>query len=177
MWAIEPSQRPFAVGRKLAVVRESPDLSQSQLTLTNQVASADSPLYNCYMDIVVDTNIFLAVALNEPEKGRIVELTTDATALSPEILPYEIGNALSAMVKRRKLSHTEALEVEKAVSRIPVRLMSVDVLASLRIALEHDIYAYDAYFLQCARASSCPLLTLDRRMKHVADQLSLKVLE
>lgn len=129
------------------------------------------------MDIVADTNIFLAVALNEPEKGRIIELTTDASAMAPEILPYEIGNALSAMVRRRRLSETEALAAEKSAGRVPVRLVSVDAQASLQIALEHSIYAYDAYFLQCARVFSHPLLTLDQRMKQVANQLGIKVLE
>lgn len=129
------------------------------------------------MNIVADTNILLAVALNEPEKGRIVQLTADASAIAPEILPYEIGNALSAMVKRKKLSSAQALEVEKAAASIPVRLLNVDVQASLQIALEYNIYAYDAYFLQCARVFSCPLLTLDRRMKQVAVQLGLGVLE
>lgn len=129
------------------------------------------------MDIVADTNIFLAVALDEPEKDRIIALTIDASAMAPEILPYEIGNALSAMVKHRKLSETEALEAEKSAGRVPVRLVDVDVQASLQIALEYNIYAYDAYFLQCARVFSHPLLTLDRRMKQVADQLGIKVLE
>jgi predicted nucleic acid-binding protein len=129
------------------------------------------------MELVADTSILLAVALNEPEKARIVELTVDASVVAPEILPYEIGNALSAMVKRKKLSYAEALDVEKAAARIPVRLTSVDVPASLQIAAEHDIYAYDAYFLQSARAFSCPVLTLDRRMKQVASRLGLKVLE
>lgn len=129
------------------------------------------------MEIVVDTNIFLAVALNEPEKDCIIELTVDASAIAPEILPYEIGNALSAMVKRRKLSEAAALGAEKSASRIPVRLVEVDVQASLQIALQNRIYAYDAYFMQCARVFSHPLLTLDRRMKRVADQLGVKVLE
>ena len=129
------------------------------------------------MDVVVDTNVFLAVALNEPEKDRIIELTVDAAALAPEILPYEIGNALSAMVKRRRLSEVEALEAEQLAGRIPVRLVGVDVQASLQLALAHNIYAYDAYFLQCARVYSRPLITLDRRMKQVADQIGIKVLE
>ena len=129
------------------------------------------------MDVVADTNVFLAVALNESEKDRIIELTVDAAALAPEILPYEIGNALSAMVKRRKLSKVEALEAEQVASRIPVRLIGVDVQASLQLALRHNIYAYDAYFLQCARVFSRPLLTLDRRMRKLADQLGIKVLE
>jgi predicted nucleic acid-binding protein len=129
------------------------------------------------MEIIADTNIFLAVAFNEPQKVRIVELTAGAFVIAPEILPYEIGNALSAMVKRRQVSSLEALEAEKAASRIPVRLVGVDVQAALEIALEHNIYAYDAYFLQCARSYSHPLLTLDQRMKQLAVQLGIKVLE
>jgi len=129
------------------------------------------------MDIIADTNIFLAVALNEPERDRIITLTADASALAPEILPYEIGNALSAMVKRRQLTGSEALKAEKSVRRIPVRLVSADINSSLQLALEQDIYAYDAYFLQCSQELSCPLLTLDRRMKRVATELGIKLLE
>lgn len=129
------------------------------------------------MDIVADTNIFLSVALNEPERGQIIKLTTDASISAPEILPYEVGNALSVMVKRKRLTMAEALKAHKAVNLIPVRLVGVDVLASIKIAAEHGIYAYDAYFLQCARFYSLPLLTLDKRMKQVAEDLGLQVLE
>jgi len=41
------------------------------------------------MDIVVDTNIFLAVALQEAERARVVELTVNAAVLAPEFLPYD----------------------------------------------------------------------------------------
>lgn len=129
------------------------------------------------MNIVADTNIFLSVALDEPEKDNIVRLTIDATLVAPEILPYEVGNALSAMVKRGRLSASDAMEVEQVVSAIPVRLMRAEIPASLQIALEHNIYAYDAYFLHCARVFSCPVLTLDRRMQQVARQLSIDILE
>lgn len=128
------------------------------------------------MNVIADTNVLLAVALNEPEKERIVGLTAGVTAIAPEILPYEVGNALSAMVKRRRLTHSEAMEAEGAVARIPVRLVSIDISASLQIALVHNIYAYDAYFLRCAQSLACPILTLDRRMKQVAEHLGLKVL-
>lgn len=129
------------------------------------------------MNIIADTNVFLAVALNEPERDRIIAVTAGTSALAPEILPYEIGNALAAMVKRGKLTESEALEAEKAVGQIPVRLVSADVHGALRLALEHGIYAYDAYFLYCARTFSCPLITLDRRMKRVAGHIGIKVLE
>tara|TARA_R110002072_G_scaffold247353_2_gene406507 strand:- start:52836 stop:53225 length:390 start_codon:yes stop_codon:yes gene_type:complete len=129
------------------------------------------------MNIAADTNIFLAVSLNEAEKRRIIAITKDTSIFAPEILPYEIGSALSAMVKRKKLTKAQALDAEKITNLIPVRLLSVDVHESLKIATENNIYAYDAYFLQCAKANSLPLLTLDKRMMQVAEQLGIQLLE
>jgi len=129
------------------------------------------------MDLVSDTNIFLAVALDEPERERVIQLTGNANAISPEILPYELGNALSAMVKRNRLSHDEALIAFESVKSIPVRLVSVDIQQAIKLALEYNIYAYDAYFLQCAKQLACPLITLDKRMKQVAYDLKIEVVE
>ena len=130
-----------------------------------------------YMNIVSDTNIFLAVALDESQKNRIISLTAGINVLAPEILPYEIGNALSAMVKRNRITQDEAFLALGAVHEIPVRLLRVDVKESLKVAFDFNIYACDAYFLQCARLMSCPLLTLDKRMKQVAAELRIDILE
>ncbi len=129
------------------------------------------------MNLVTDTNLFLAVALNEPEKTRIIQLTSNSNAIAPEILPYEIGSALSAMIKRKQITHDEALSTFEIASKIPVRLVSIDILKALELALEFSIYAYDAYFLQCVKSLSYPLFTLDKRMKQVAINLNIEVLE
>jgi len=129
------------------------------------------------MNLVSDTNIFLAVALDEPEKENIIQLTSKANAISPEILPYEVGNALSAMVKRSRLTNDEALAAFEGVSAIPVRLVSVDIRQAVKLAIEYNIYAYDAYFLQCAKQLACPLITLDNSMKQVAYDLKIEVVE
>ncbi|MES9855037.1 MAG: type II toxin-antitoxin system VapC family toxin [Sedimenticola sp.] len=129
------------------------------------------------MNITSDTNIFLAVALDAPEKGRIIQLTSELDAVAPEILPYEIGNALSAMIKRKQITHDEALSAQRTASLIPVRLISIDIQKALKLAIKFNIYAYDAYFLQCAKAMSIPLITLNKRMKQVAAKLSIEVLE
>ncbi|QXL84994.1 type II toxin-antitoxin system VapC family toxin [Comamonas sp. NLF-1-9] len=129
------------------------------------------------MDIVADTNIFLAVVLNEPEKRRLVKMTSGASVMAPEILPYEIGNALSAMVKRRQLTAADALRAQEVVKRIPVRLVAVDIQPALQLALDWNIYAYDAYFLLTAQRQALPLLTLDRRMSEVGKALGIRLLE
>lgn len=129
------------------------------------------------MGVISDTNIFLAVVLNQPEKAHIIQLTSGIDVVAPEILPYEIGNALSAMLKRGQITNKEALSAQKATNKIPARLVAIDILKALKLAIEFNIYAYDAYFLQCAMALSSPLITLDNRMKKIATDLNIEVLE
>lgn len=115
---------------------------------------------------------------HRPEKPDIVRLTTDAGVIcAPEILPYEIGNALSAMCRRQKLTEDDAANALRITLRIPVRLMRVDVERALRTATDFGIYAYDAYFLECAKSHGGALITLDQQMKRIASQLGLRVLE
>ena len=84
------------------------------------------------MRIVSDTNILLAVIFNEPERDNIIQLTSGNEAIAPEILPYEIGNALSAMIKRKQITQKEALNAQKSINAIPVRLMSIDISQALK---------------------------------------------
>ncbi len=129
------------------------------------------------MNIVADANLFLSVLLNEPEKKRIISLTSDAELLSPEVLPFEIGNALSAMHKRKRLELSQCNEVLEQFLRIPVRLVKINLENALSIALENNIYAYDAYYLDIAMRLGKPLMTLDSRMRGAAAELGLKILE
>jgi predicted nucleic acid-binding protein len=129
------------------------------------------------MDIVADTNIYLAVALDEPEKDRIIMITADCHAIFPEILPYEIGNALSAMSKQHRLTKDEALAALAITRQIPVTMVPVDIKQALAIAIRSNIYAYDAYFIQCALEMGCAILTLDKRMKETARLLNITLLE
>ena len=128
------------------------------------------------MKIVADTNTFLVVALDEPEKQEIIALTNGQELIAPAVLPFEIGNALSALVKRNKLSEVEARAAWKACQKIPVDLRGVDIEQALNIAFENNIYAYDAYFIECAINLRSPLLTLDRQLKSVALTQGLKIL-
>ncbi len=129
------------------------------------------------MNVISDTNIFLAVALEEESKEWIIGVTGESSIISPEILPYEVGNALSAMIKRKQLTKAQAIKAQKIINQIPVRLVTANLHESLVLAIEHNIYAYDAYFLNCALTYSYPLITLDKRMKAVALDLGIDVLE
>ena len=129
------------------------------------------------MKIIADTNTFLAVALNEPEKDLIIRLTGGCDLVSPEVLPFEIGNALTAMLKQGSLQANEVASSWETVQHLPVDLRSINIKSALKIATEFNIYAYDAYFLECADNLRSPLLTLDRGMKRIAGEMGIKILE
>jgi predicted nucleic acid-binding protein len=129
------------------------------------------------MKIVADTNTFIAVALNEPEKDTIIPLTEGHDLVAPEVLPFEIGNALTAMMKRNVLEADEVILAWDMIRQIPVDFRPIDIRAALNIATQYNIYAYDAYFLECALSLRSPLLTLDRQMKGTAQEIGIQVLE
>jgi len=129
------------------------------------------------MKIIADTNTFIAVALNEPEKDLIIRLTKSCDLVSPEVLPFEIGNALTAMLKKGSLKADEVASSWEIVQHIPVDLRRINIKSALKIAIEFKIYAYDAYFLECADNLRSPLLTLDRGMKRIAKEMGIAILE
>lgn len=127
------------------------------------------------MDIVSDASAFLAVVLDEESREWVIERTFDCTVISPEVLPYEIANALIAVKRKGRLTDREILKAFDISQRIPVRLVSVRVRDALRIAVRHGIHAYDAFYLQCCVETKLPLISLDNRMCEVAKSLSIKV--
>ncbi len=129
------------------------------------------------MKIIADTNTFIAVALNEPEKRQIINHTNGHEIISPDVLPFEIANALTAMLKKRRLTKEEIIIAWELIQRIPVDLRQTNIKSALGIAIEHNIYAYDAFFLECAVNLRSPLLTLDIPLQRVAREIGIPIME
>jgi len=89
----------------------------------------------------------VAVIVGEPERNRIVELTTGNTLIGPGSIPWEIGNAFSAMFKQDRLTLEEAQKGLAIFASIPLRYIEPDFINALKISKQAKIYAaYDAYF-------------------------------
>jgi predicted nucleic acid-binding protein len=129
------------------------------------------------VNIVVDTSVIVAVLVNEPERSKIVSLTIGMDLLAPGSVHWEIGNALSAMIKRRAIQAHQVETVLRAYKQIPIRLIDVDLDKALGIALDQNIYAYDAYIIECARENQCSVLSLDKGLIKAAVRAGVGVLE
>jgi predicted nucleic acid-binding protein len=129
------------------------------------------------MDITVDTSVIMAVVLNEPTKSSLIQATEAADLLSAPSLVWEVGNALLALFRRRRLNWVQADVALESFRQIPIRYPAIDLDAAVKLAEGHSIYAYDAYILECARRYGTPLLSLDGLQCDVARALGIPVLE
>jgi predicted nucleic acid-binding protein len=127
------------------------------------------------MDIVADASVFLSVILNENDREWAIRATTGRVLASPDVLPYEIGNALVAMKRKGRLLDREVLRAFDVSQRITVRLVPVSIREAMRIAMRFNIYAYDAYYLQCCIENKASLISLDARMCDIAGRLGIRV--
>jgi len=129
------------------------------------------------VDIVIDTSALIAVIVGEPERNSIVEITTGNTLIGPGSIPWEIGNAFSAMFRQNRLTIDEAQKGLVIFDSIPLRYIKPDFVNALKISKQTKMYAYDAYFLDCAIRHKAPLMTLDRKLKTAAQNLNVETME
>lgn len=129
------------------------------------------------MEIVADASAFLAVALDEADRGWIIDKTLGVTIVAPEVLPYEIGNAMIAIKRRGRLSEREIRGAFDITQKIAVRLVPVNIGDAMKMAARFNIYVYDAYYVQCCIENKLPLISLDARMCDIARSVGIKVVE
>ncbi|MDQ7017167.1 MAG: type II toxin-antitoxin system VapC family toxin [Gammaproteobacteria bacterium] len=129
------------------------------------------------MSITVDTSALIAVIGNEASKKNIIEITKGYSLCAPISVHWEMGSAFSAMFKRRSLSLEMAKFALAAYREIPIKFIDVPLEQTLEISHALNIYAYDAYLIQCAQLTSTSLLTLDKGLKVAAKAMGIHILE
>jgi predicted nucleic acid-binding protein len=127
--------------------------------------------------IIIDTSCVLAVVLGEPVRERLVDVSDGAELFAPDSLTWELGNAFSAMFKKKRLTLKESQNALNAAHQIPIRFIQPNISRALEISYEYNIYAYDAYMLVVSEECRMPLMTLDHSLRSCARSLHLKVLE
>ena len=121
----------------------------------------------------MDASAIMAIILNEPNRDKIIKLTKNALLLAPEVISFEVGNALINLYLKHKITEEGLIAAYKSYTSIPMRIIDVDVEKALKIACKYRIYAYDAYYLEIATRFNLPLISFDTLMKRVG--LDLKI--
>ena len=129
------------------------------------------------MEIVIDTSALLAVVAMEPERAELIRLTRGASLVAPSSVHWEIGNALTAMFKRKAIELDDAVKMLEGYANIAIRLLEPPLRQAVQLCRELNVYAYDAYVIACAINQRAPILSLDRVLVERARILKLDILE
>ena len=129
------------------------------------------------MRIVIDASAIIAVITNEPQKEKLIQLTTGADLIAPISIHAEIGNAFSSMLKRKRIALPQAVLALDLYQEIPIRYVEISLISAVKIANKLSIYAYDAYLIHIAERYHAPLLTLDKALYRQARSYGIQVVE
>jgi len=129
------------------------------------------------MKVIIDTSSIIAVITNERHKNQLVSITSGADLIAPSSIHWEVGNAFSAMLRRQRISLEKANAALEAYEDIPIQFYEVDLNSTLKLCDAHNLYAYDAYVIECAIKFKAPILTLDASLAATAHKAGVNVLE
>ncbi len=129
------------------------------------------------MKIILDTSIVIALIASGKERETIVDIIDGYDFLCSESIYPEIGNAVSAMFKRSRITLNQGIEIIEGFERIKIQTVSLNLNRAVEISHKFNIYAYDAYVVECSERLNSPLVTFDSRMKEVAKKLGITVIE
>jgi predicted nucleic acid-binding protein len=128
------------------------------------------------MKILMDACAIMAVIVKEPERDLIIQLTQNAEMVSPDMVSYEIANALTKMMKKKIIEKERMINAFNYFKKIPINTIEINIEKALEIAWEYKIYAYDACYLESAKRLNLPLLTFDDNMIKVGKELGINIL-
>ena len=135
------------------------------------------------MDWVIDPSIALAWALPDEtskEADRFLgRISMRSTLWVPALWWYEIANALLMAQRRKRLGEAEKIRLIELYGRLPIQTdvaLGSDTVWRLRtVAVEYNLSAYDAAYLELARRRGLGLATVDRLLRGAAQKAGIRV--
>jgi len=103
---------------------------------------------------------------------RILDLLASAEAVVPPLWLPEVGNALLAGERRRRITAAEVSRSLRLLSSLNIRVGEVGPCGAVEdlvaLARTHSLSVYDAAFLSLAMREGIALATLDRKLGRAA---------
>ncbi len=81
------------------------------------------------------------------------------------------------MIRKKLVDFSKIQKSLQIFENIPIQFLNIELDKSLEIAYKAKIYCYDAYLLRCAQKLNAPLLSLDKKLIKIANNIAVKVIE
>jgi predicted nucleic acid-binding protein len=133
---------------------------------------------------VVDASMTLSWCFADeaaPYSRGVLGALETTYAVVPALWPFEVANALALAERRKRITQEGIAAFLETLRRLPIQIERREALwlwqATLPLAREHRLTAYDAAYLDLARRDRLSLATLDRDLQAAGRTLGVAVLE
>jgi predicted nucleic acid-binding protein len=135
------------------------------------------------MDWVLDSSTALALALPDETSDQadrfFGRITSGSVLWVPALWWYEMANALLGAQRQKRLTERDRMRLTELYRMLPIQTDSIlDSDAMYRfdtLAMEYELSAYDAAYLELAQRKGLGLATLDQRLHSAALRAGVKV--
>lgn len=135
------------------------------------------------MDWVLDSSTALALALpdetSEQADRFFGRITSRSVLWVPALWWYEVANALLGAQRRKRLTERDRMRLIELYRMFPIQTDSILDSDSMyrfhTLAMEYELSAYDAAYLELAQRRGLGLATLDQRLHSAALKAGVKV--
>ena len=133
---------------------------------------------------VLDCSVTMAWAFDDEDVPRAAgmrdRLGEDA-AIVPAVWTLEVGNALLAAERRKRISRAESARFLEILRALPIEVVAASALGTLSsllsLARHTGVSVYDVSYLDLAAAHGLSLATLDKALVRAARQIGVALLE
>ncbi|MCP5019861.1 MAG: type II toxin-antitoxin system VapC family toxin, partial [Ketobacter sp.] len=83
----------------------------------------------------------------------------------------------SRMFKRQRIDLFAAEKALQEYSKIPILGVEIDLTSAVRLSHKLNVYAYDAYVIDCALKRGVPLISLDGGLLEACRRAKVEIIE
>lgn len=113
--------------------------------------------------VVLDASTVVDV-ISRPDASALRSRVAACRLAAPDLLPFEVANALRGLRVGRILSTEQAALDLDTFTRLPIALWPWSTLTARAWQLTDNLTAYDASYVALAEKLGAPLLTRDERL-------------
>lgn len=133
------------------------------------------------MNVVLDCSVTMAW-LFEDEKSTKSEkilnnLTNGYTAYVPSLWAWEVNNVLLVAERRARVTRAQVAAFVQLLDALPIKFDDKGIYSgrdtAYDLALEFNLSAYDAAYLELALRRNIPIASLDKQVVNASKKLGL----
>lgn len=114
--------------------------------------------------VVIESSAIVDALVGDPADPELLAIVADSDLHAPELLDYEVGDALRGHALGGMLDATRLYEATEDFTALRIDRYPLSVMIREVLDLRDDFTVYDAAYVVLARGLDAPLVTADAKL-------------